>query len=324
MPLKPFLLLAFVPCVLAAQLPQRFEIDTPHSSIGFAVRFMGMSTVRGAFASYGGTVMYRPDDVEKSSVSAIIETSSINTNEPERDQHLKSPDFFDVARFPYITFRSTAIRKSKDGFIADGDFRMHGVAKRLAIPFRMLNPPMSDAWGNSRMTLEGSIKLSRKEYGILGTAFWNSEFDPGRMSVSDEVQIDLLISATIPNVLTWGDRQGDSLLADIEARGVNAAVASYRSARLTNPKVDSIGGFAFSMAGEKLVAKKRIPDAIALLEAVTETRPRAIRMKAQLGEAYVKLGQLDKARSIFELVAAADSTNTRAAEWLRVLARKGP
>ena len=174
------------------------------------------------------------------------------------------------------------------------------------------------------MTLEGSIKLSRKEYGILGTAFWNSEFDPGRMSVSDDVQIDLLISATIPNVLKWGDAQGDSLLADIEARGVNAAVASYRSARLTNPKIDSIPGFAFSMAARKLIAKNRIPDAIALYEAVTETRPRAIALRALLGEAYAKLGQLDKARSMFEVVVAADSTSTMAAEYLRVLGRKGP
>jgi polyisoprenoid-binding protein YceI len=250
MTLKTFFILASIPSLLSAQLPQRFEIDRLHSSIGFSVRFMGMSTVHGAFASYGGTVMYYPDAVEKSSVSAVIATASINTNAPERDRHLKSPDFFDITKFPYITFRSTAIRKSSDGFVAEGDLVMHGVSKRLAIPFRMLNAPIADAWGNSRMTFEGSIRLSRKEYGILGTAFWNSEFDPGRMAVSDEVQIDLLVSAIISNVLRWGDRQGDSLLTDIESRGVGPAIASYRSARLTNPRVDSIPGFAFSVAAE--------------------------------------------------------------------------
>src|SRR5690349_4034438 len=178
-----FLALAFIPTLVSAQLPERFSIDASHSSVGFSVRFMGMSTVHGNFASYAGSIMYRPDAIEKSTVSAIIVTNSINTNAPDRDRHLKSPDFFEVEKYPYITFQSTAIRKTADGFAAEGDLSMHGFTKRITIPFRMLNAPMPDAWGNTRMTFEGQTTVSRKEYDIKGTAFWNSEFDPGRFAV---------------------------------------------------------------------------------------------------------------------------------------------
>jgi tetratricopeptide (TPR) repeat protein len=183
----------------------------------------------------------------------------------------------------------------------------------------MLNAPTPDAWGNSRMTLEGSTTVSRKDYDIKGTAFWNSEFDPGRFAVADQVTIELLISATIPNAMRWTDVAGDSLLTDIEARGVEATVASMRAARATNPKVDSIPPFAFSVAAGKLIAKQRVPDAVALYEAVVALRPNVNMLRALLGEAYVKNGQLDKAVAMFQAVAAADSTNTGAREWLRTL-----
>ena len=317
------LAVALTPSFAAAQLPERYAMDRSHSVVGFNVRFMGMSTVRGAFTLYDAAIMYYPNAVEKTTVSAIIATNSINTNSPDRDRHLKTADFFDVEKYPYITFRSSAVRKTKDGFNADGDFTMHGVTKRITIPFKMLNPPMPDAWGNSRMTLEGGTTISRKEYGIAGTAFWNSEFDPGRFAVADQVNIELLVSATVPNVMRWADRAGDSLLTEIEAKGVEAALADMRAARETNPKVDSIPLFAFSVAAEKLIAKKRLADGVSLYEGILAMRPSAAQLRPQLGEAYIKSGKLDKALATFEMVAAKDSTNTGVKEWIRTL-KKSP
>src|SRR5436190_867715 len=99
--------------VSLAPLPQQFEVDAAHSLMGFSVGFMGLSRVRGAFATYAGTIMYVPNAIERSSVSVLILTRSISTNNETRDRHLRSPDFFDAEKYPIITFRSTAIRKTR-------------------------------------------------------------------------------------------------------------------------------------------------------------------------------------------------------------------
>ena len=128
-------------------------------------------------------------------VSVVIETKSINTNVEFRDKDLKSPNFFDAEKFPLITFHSEKIEKSKDGFVARGPLTMHGVTHPVAVEFVQIHPVSSDAWGNKRVGFVGHLSLNRKDYGILGTKFWNSEYDPGKMSVSDNVDIDLTLEA---------------------------------------------------------------------------------------------------------------------------------
>ncbi len=303
----------------APRLPQRFNIDASHSEIGFTVSFMGMSKVRGAFGGYTGTIMYAEGEPARSSVSVIIATSTINTNTPNRDRHLKSPDFFDVEKYPYITFRSTRIAAMPNGFVARGPLTMHGVTKEVEIPFVHVNRPMPDAWGNTRQTFRAELALSRKEFGIAGTAFWNSEFDPGRFAVGDRVDVELLVSATIPNALRWSHPFGDSLLSSIDTVGIAEATRRFKAAYAGNPKVDSIPQFALVMAGQKLVQRDRLQDAIRFYETVLEVRPAASDTRSMLGEAYVKAGQLAKARREFERVANEDMRNTTAPEWLRVL-----
>jgi polyisoprenoid-binding protein YceI len=314
-------LLLALPAALVAQpsdLPRRFEVDGAHSALSFSVRFMGLSTVRGAFSRYAGTVMLYANDIPRSTVSVIIAANSINTNSQDRDRHLRSPDFLEVEKYPYITFRSSQVKATAQGFVVEGDFAMHGVAKRIAIPFVMVHPPTLDGWKNTRVTFQGNLRVSRKDYGIKGTAFWNSEYDPGRFAVSDDVDIDLLVSAMIPNPMQWSHPAGDSILAVIESRGVSSALREYKAARATNPKIDSLPDFAFSLVGEKLIGKGRLPDAIAFYETMTETR-RSPLFRAVLGEAYLKAGRTDQALAQFEIVAKTDSLNTGVAEWIRVL-----
>ncbi|MEJ7809263.1 MAG: YceI family protein [Gemmatimonadaceae bacterium] len=303
----------------APPLPRRFNIDASHSSVGFAVKFMGLSTVRGAFADVAGTIMYAEGDLTRSTVNVIIDVASINTNSRTRDQHLRSPDFFDAAKYPTITFRSTRITRTPAGLAVRGTFTMHGVTKELDVPFVQLNAPVPDAWGNSRATFQGGLRVSRKEYGIKGTAFWNGEFDPGRMAVSDDVDIELLVSANVPNPLRWTHPMGDSLLASVEADGVADAVRRFKGAYAGSPRVDSVPEFAFVLVGEKLAAKGRAADAITFYEGILETRPAAGAVRQLLGEAYVKTGQLARARREFERVVREFPESTAAAEWLRVL-----
>ena len=306
-------------------LPQHFEIDDAHSMMGFSAGFMGLSTVRGAFATFGGTIMYVPDAIQRSSVSAIILTRSISTNNATRDRHLRSPDFFDAEKYPFITFRSTAIRRTATGFVADGDFAMHGVTKRLSIPFTMLNPPRADAWGNQRMTYQANLTLSRKEFGILGTAFWNSEFDPGRMAVSDDIAVELLVSATIPNTDKWSDVVGDSLLKEIDRQGVAPTLEQLKAARSSNPKIDSISPFSYMVTAEKLANRGRLADAVSVYGAAIELRPRAPVLTARQAALLARMGERARAAALFESVLQADSINTIALEWLRVLrGTRGP
>ena len=313
-------LVALAPSLAAqSKLPQRFSIDASHSQIGFTVGFMGMSKVRGAFSGVDGTLMYVDGDPAHSSISVVIAANTINTNGRQRDTHLKSPDFFDVEKYPNITFRSSRIAAAANGFVAHGTLTMHGVSKEVEIPFTQLNRPTPDAWGNSRQTFLGQLTVSRKDYGIAGTAFWNSEFDPGRFAVADQVEIELLVSATIPNALRWGHPIGDSILTSIETDGIAEATRRFKAAYAGNPHADSIPAFAFIMIGQKLIQKNRLPDAIRFYETVLEVRPASSSARHLLAEAYVKSGQLARARATFEQALKNEPTSTMAAEWLRVL-----
>src|SRR6185503_16704306 len=104
----------------SASGPQTFDFDVSHSSVGFSVRFMGLSTVRGAFSEFAGTLVYDADRPERSTVSTVIRATSINTNSAMRDRDLKSENFFDVEKFPVITFRSESARRNGTGVVLEG------------------------------------------------------------------------------------------------------------------------------------------------------------------------------------------------------------
>jgi len=297
---------------------QRFGIDWPHSAIQFSVRFMGLSTVRGAFARFGGTVMYNPASIEGSSVSVVIEANSINTNVESRDKDLKSPNFFAAETFPMITFHSEKIDKTKGGFVAHGPLTMHGVTHPVAIEFVQIHPVSSDAWGNRRVGFVGHLSVARKDYGILGTKFWNSEIDPGRMSISDNVDIDLTVEAEVNQVERWGLPKGDSLLAASATKGIPTVLSEFRaSASDTTSSIGKISEGALNALTVKLMHRGRYDDAIEAYELAIDLHPEASWAYAGLGEAYLMSGKKTSAVESFRKALAADSTNTVAYEYLR-------
>ena len=297
---------------------QRFDIDWPHSAMDFTVRFMGLSNVRGGFGSFGGTLMYDPKSIEQSSVSVIIEAKSINTNVEFRDKDLKSANFFDVEKYPLITFHSDKIEKTRDGFIARGPLTMHGITKPVAINFTQIHPVSADAWGNKRVGFLGHLSLNRKDYGILGTKFWNSEYDPGKMSISDNVDIDLTLEAEVNQVERWTAPKADSLLTVVAARGVKPVLADLKAlaADTTSAVGKNSAGILSSMT-VKLMHRARYDDAIEAFKLATELHPDASWAYAGLGEAYLMTGRKAPAAEQFKKALAADSTNTVAYEYLR-------
>ena len=126
---------------------ETYSIDAVHSSVGFGVRHI-VSRVSGGFTDFSGTIMYNPDHPEKSSVEVTIKVASINTNSGRRDNHLRSPDFFDAEKYPEIMFKSTAAKKQGDKLMVTGDLTMHGVTKSVVVPVEVLGVgthPMSKA-----------------------------------------------------------------------------------------------------------------------------------------------------------------------------------
>lgn len=309
----------------ATGLPiQRFDIDWPHSAVEFSVRFMGLSNVRGAFSQFGGTIMYDTVDARRSTVSVVIQTKSINTNVESRDKDLKSENFFDVEKYPLITFHSERIERTKTGFVAHGPLSIHGVTKPVAIAFKQTHGLMSDGWGNKRLGFIGRLSLNRKDYGILGTKFWNAEFDPGRMSISDNVDIDLNVEAEANQVERWTTPRGDSLLKVAADQGLTKTLSEFRVAATdsTSPFF-KIRGPVLLAVGTKLMHRKNFSGAAEAFLLASELEPRADWAHAGLGEAYLMSGKRAQAIESFQKAVAADSTNTVAYEYLRQLNRPG-
>jgi polyisoprenoid-binding protein YceI len=167
-----------------------YVIDPVHSSIGFSVRHLVISNVKGQFTDYSGTIFFDEQDITKSSVNVTIKTASINTGSNDRDNHLRSADFFDAANHPEITFKSTRIEKKGDGYVCVGTLTMRRVSKEVAIPFTLLGQT-KDPRGNTRIGLEANLVLNRQDYGIS----WSRTMDTGGLVAGNEVKIELNVEA---------------------------------------------------------------------------------------------------------------------------------
>lgn len=178
-------LLSLAPA-LALAAPANWNLDASHSQVGFAVRHLVISNVRGEFKKYEGKVVLDEADVTKSSVEAVIDVNSLDTRVADRDGHLKSPDFFDVAKYPSITFKSTKVAKAgKDGLTVTGALTLHGVTKPVVLDVTT-TPEVKGLYGETRRGFSATTKINRKDYGLT----WNKLVEAGP-AVGDEVTIAL-------------------------------------------------------------------------------------------------------------------------------------
>src|SRR4029079_14079846 len=162
-----------------------WALDPVHSSVEFAVRHLMITTVKGRFAGVQGTVVL--DDVTPSASSAeiTIQAASIDTREPQRDAHLKSPDFFDVEKFPTLTFRSTAVREwDEDGLTLVGDLTIHGVTREVALDVKN-EGRTRDPWGGERTGFTATTKIKRSEFGLT----WNQLLETRGLTVRGECDV---------------------------------------------------------------------------------------------------------------------------------------
>lgn len=185
----PALVLA-VAAATAAQ-PATWQIDPVHSTATFAVRHMMVTTVRGTFQKLSGTVQYDGKDIKSIAAQATIDVGSIDTREPKRDEHLRSADFFDAAKFPAIAFVSKRVEPKGAGrFALVGDLTIKGVTREVVLDVEGPTPEVKDPGGNIRIGASATTRINRQDFGVS----WNRALDAGGVVVGDEVSITLDLS----------------------------------------------------------------------------------------------------------------------------------
>jgi polyisoprenoid-binding protein YceI len=167
----------------------KWAVDVAHTEVHFKVKHLVISTVTGSFNKFEGTVYTSKDDFSDAQVEFIIDANSVHTNHPDRDTHLRSADFFNVAKYPSITFKSKSVRKKGESdYILQGDLTMNGITKEIELNVEH-GGTTKDPWGNTKAGFEVTGKLSRKDYGLV----WSAVTETGGMVVGDEVKIQINI-----------------------------------------------------------------------------------------------------------------------------------
>jgi polyisoprenoid-binding protein YceI len=193
--MKKIIFLSLFFCITLFCMPlfaaDTFNIDPAHCVIGFSVSHLGISNVNGQFKETAGSFSYDASAAAPvSDLKVIVKAASVDTAMKDRDDHIRSADFFDVEKFPEVIFQGTKI-ESKDGaLLLSGTLTMHGVTKEIQVPLS-ISGPVTDPWGNTRIGLSSQFKVNRKDYGII----WNKVLDNGGLLVGEEVSVTISLEA---------------------------------------------------------------------------------------------------------------------------------
>lgn len=164
----------------------KWAIDPTHSEIGFKVKHMMFTNVSGKFETYDTTITTEDDNFEKAKFEFSADINSISTNNTDRDNHLKSGDFFDAENHPKLTFKATSFTKKEDDYELTGDLSIKGITKSVKFPAEF-SGLMKDPWGNTKAGLNISGKINRKDWGLN----WNSALETGGVLVGEDVKLDI-------------------------------------------------------------------------------------------------------------------------------------
>ena len=171
-----------------------YKLDPAHSVIGFSIRHLEINWVEGRFKDFAGMIHYDDSDVTKSSVDFTAKIESIDTGVAARDTHLRTADFFDAAKYPEMTFKTTKVeRKRKERYVLHGDLTLKGVTKPVSLPFTITGG-VKDGRGNTRFGINGETKINRRDFGIT----WGKPLENGGIDVGNEVMIELHLEALKP------------------------------------------------------------------------------------------------------------------------------
>jgi polyisoprenoid-binding protein YceI len=304
----------------------RFDLDWAHSTIGFSIDFMGLTKVDGRFRRYNGTILYDEQDPGRSSVTVVIKADSIDTANDFRDKHLKTADFFDADKYPTIVFQSRRVERRGDGYLMSGPLTMHGVTKEIAIPFKRVHGRMKDMWENTRIGFLGTVRLDRRDFGIVGPPNWERVLDLGRLTIGHDVEVSLNVQGRIWNweKIGGGEKSvAPVLLKTLEESGLDAALSQYRDLKASRPGDYDFSERQLNDAGHRLQFRGRFREAIALLELNAREFPASAAAQDSLANLYAAAGDRDQAIAAYRRSLELDSFNANAMEMLRYLKAEG-
>jgi polyisoprenoid-binding protein YceI len=165
---------------------ETYTIDEGYSRIGFSIRHFVINRVHGSFSKFSGTVNYDPADASNCSVRGMINSASIDTSNEKRDADLRGVNFFDIAKYPEISFESTRVEGKQGSLQVTGKLTLHGISRDISFPVTVTGP-VRDLWGKQRIGISGKFVINRRDFGII----YDRKMDNGQVVLSDEVEIEL-------------------------------------------------------------------------------------------------------------------------------------
>ncbi len=174
---------------------ETWQIDPTHTRVGFRVSHMMVSSVEGSFPDVSGTLDLQPGKLSDAKVSVEVTMNTVSTGNDQRDEHLRTSDFLDVANHPTMTFSSTGLKAKRGGFELTGDLTIRGVTKRVTFTGTGLDQVAVDPWGNKRMGAHATTIVNRQDFGVA----WNQALETGGLLVGDELPLQIDVEFTRPN-----------------------------------------------------------------------------------------------------------------------------
>lgn len=314
------LCILFIAGPRAAMGQKKYDFDDAHSLVRFTVQLAGLTGVEGRFVDTDATISYDEADLARSSVTALIHTASIDTGEKERDEHLRTADFFDAEKFPIIRFQSKRIEKRDSNWVAVGELTIHGVTHEIELPFQWVQKIHTDPFGNDRIGFEAHMTLKRSDYGIKGPRFWGEV-------ISDDVDVLLRVSARIYNwehIDPAPEKGKKSVVAEVFPlfqTGNPDALKRLIEIQSSWPRDYDLGEWPFHVLVRKLSQHGKLKEALEVSKKFSEANPRSSLALDDLAENYEDAGDHQKALALYKTSLAVNPFDSYAAEGLRVVSR---
>jgi hypothetical protein len=248
----------------------------------------------------------------------VIGAKSLKTGSAHRDEHLRSSDFFDADKFPYIVFMSRAIVREGDKFVVRGPLTMHGVTRDVAIPFREVTPPIKDPHGSTLVLFSGTLRLNRKDFAIMGGSKFNPWFDEIRSAtMADSVDITLDIQGWETDYER--SHRYDAAVARVKSVGMDSMIAKFRGLRAQNADTLRNSEWEFGELSRALIQGGRVADAVKLQRFTVAVYPNSAAAHAELARGLELSGNKSAAMESARRALALDSLETHAMEVARRL-----